>query len=101
MKRVYVAHPYGGNEENKLKVEDLVRKMVKNDSDILYISPIHSTGYLYNDVEYEKGMEYCFELLSICDELLLCEGWENSRGCKMEKAYAEKYGIPINLVITY
>lgn len=101
MKRVYVAHPYSGKEENKASVETLIRKMVKNYPDILYISPIHALGYLYNDVEYEHGMQYCFELLKACDELLLCGGWKDSRGCKMEKEYAEKNGIPINYAIRF
>lgn len=96
MKRIYVAHPYQGKKENKQLVEELIRKMVNEHPDILYISPIHSVGYLYNDVTYEHGMEYCFELLKSCDELLLCEGWETSRGCNMEKEFAEENGIPIN-----
>jgi hypothetical protein len=96
MKRIYVAHPYGGKEENKAKVETLIREMVKVSPNTLYISPIHALGYLYNDVSYKRGMMYCFELLRLCDELLLCEGWENSQGCNMEKDFAEAHGIPIS-----
>jgi len=39
-----------------------------------------------------------FSLISRCDELWLCEGWENSRGCRMKKEYAEKHNIPISYV---
>lgn len=95
LKRVYVAHPYNGNTANKDKVESIVKELVKEDPNVLYISPIHATGYLYNDVDYLTGMNYCFDLLDMCDELLLCEGWENSRGCNMEKQYAEQNGIQI------
>jgi hypothetical protein len=98
MKRIYVAHPYGGKPENKNKVERIVKDLARENPLILYISPIHATGFLYNDVDYLTGMDYCFELLSLCDELILCEGWENSRGCNMEKAFAEKHGIPIRQV---
>ena len=101
MKRIYVAHPYNGKEINKTRVEEFIRKMVKNNTDIMPVSPIHAMGYLYNDVGYEQGMQYCLELLKTCDELLLCEGWEESIGCKMEKAYAENHGIPINYVYTF
>lgn len=96
MRKVYVAHPFGGKEKNKQSVETLIRKMVKHNPDTLYISPIHATGYLYNDVGYEHGMEYCFELLRDCDELLLCEGWEGSKGCNLEKDFAEKNKILVN-----
>jgi len=95
MKRIYVAHPYGGKPENKEKVENIIKELAIKDPLTLYISPIHAVGYLYNDVDYLQGMDYCFELLSLCDELILCKGWENSRGCNMEKAFAEKHGIPI------
>ncbi len=95
MKRIYVAHPYGGKQENKNKVEQIVKDLARENPLILYISPIHAVGFLYNDIDYMQGMEYCFELLSIADELILCENWESSRGCRLEKEYAEKYNIPI------
>lgn len=95
MKKIYIAHPYNAEEHNKRSVEKIIKDLVAKDSSILYISPIHSTGYFYNDVSYDQGMEYCYELLRYCDELLLCKGWETSRGCKLEKKYAEDHGIPI------
>jgi hypothetical protein len=98
MKKVYVAHPYSGLEENKQKVEAIVKQLVKQDPDTLYISPIHTTGFYYFDISYEKGMEHCEELLWSCDELLLCDGWENSRGCKLEKAMAESWSMPIRYI---
>jgi len=95
MKKVYVAHPYGGKEENKQNVESIIRKLTRENPDTFFISPIHATGFLYTDVSYEHGMQYCFELLKMCDELLLCPGWQNSRGCNLEKPYAESLGIPV------
>jgi len=41
MKKVYVAHPYGGEEENKQKVETIIKRLVKENPDNLYVSPIH------------------------------------------------------------
>ena len=95
MKKIYVAHPYNAEERNKKSVESIIKDLVEKDPTTLYISPIHSTGYFYKNVSYEQGMEYCYELLQYCNELLLCEGWENSRGCNLEKQYAEEHGIPI------
>jgi hypothetical protein len=95
MYKIYVAHPYGGKEENKIAVEEIVKELVANNPDILYMSPIHAFGYLYDTVSYEKGMEYCIDLLRGCDELLLCEGWENSKGCCAEYTYALGKGIPV------
>jgi len=43
-------------------------------------------------------MRYCFELLSFCDELWLCPGWQKSLGCNLEKEFAEEHGIPVKEV---
>lgn len=95
MKKVYIAHPYGGIQANKDKCESIIRELARENPTTLYISPIHATGFLYHDVDYMQGMEYCFELLSMCSELILCEGWEHSRGCNLEKIYAQEHRIPI------
>lgn len=31
--------------------------------------------------------------MSRCDAVYFCEGWENTRGCKVEHAVAEAYGL--------
>jgi len=36
MKKVYVAHPYGGKEENKQAVENIIRQFVKQHPDIFF-----------------------------------------------------------------
>lgn len=95
MKKVYIAHPYGGLEENKISVEKIITELVLNMPNRLYISPIHALGYLYNLVDYKTGMDYCFELLHTCDVLVLCDSWEKSTGCCMEKEYAYTHGIQI------
>ena len=91
----YVAHPYSGKAENKAKVEAIIKQRLKDDPLKLYISPIHLLGYYYDDVEYLAGLNKCLELLRRCDVLLLCWGWETSAGCRAEKLFAEKNGIPI------
>lgn len=98
MKIIYVAHPYGGEESNKEKVEKYIEKFIKEDENNVYLSPIHATGYQYFWVDYEKGMEYCLEMLSRCDELWLCGDWENSRGCNMEFDFALKNKISVRVV---
>ncbi len=95
MKKVYIAHPYLGKRRNKKKVERLIKGFVKEGSGVLYISPIHTIGFLYFDMEYYQGMKSCLELLKMCDELWLCEGWEKSEGCRIEKEFAERTAIPI------
>ena len=95
MKKVYIAHPYLGRRRNKKKVDKIILKLLKENPTILYVSPIHAMGFYYFELSYEDGMEHCFELLSMCDELWLCRGWEKSVGCRLEKEFAERTGVPI------
>lgn len=97
MERVYIAHPYGGKEENKQKVEEIIRKLVKDNPDMMPVSPIHALGFLYNETEYIAGMNLCLKLLQSCDKLVLCPGWQGSKGCCMEYAFAQGHGIEIFL----
>lgn len=34
-----------------------------------------------------------FEMLSTADAAIFCTGWRDARGCKMEKAACDNYGI--------
>jgi hypothetical protein len=98
MKLIYVAHPFNGEKENVEKVEKIIRRLLTDNPDTVFLSPLHATGFYYHDVPYDVGMEHCLEMLRRCDELWLCEGWENSRGCGIEYSYARGTGIPIREV---
>jgi hypothetical protein len=95
LKKVYVAHPYLGLPENRARVEGIIIGLMQAYKDTVFISPIHTFGFLYKVLTYEEGMKLCLELLKMCDELWLCPGWEQSRGCRIEKETAEQCGIPI------
>lgn len=49
----------------------------------------------------DENADYCtaladaLELLSCCEAIILCPGWEKSTGCRAEKAYAIHTGIKI------
>lgn len=95
---VYIAHPFGGEKENVEKVEKIIKVLIHKHSDCTFYSPLHATGFLYGQLTYLGGMEHCFEALSRCDELWLCPGWQDSRGCNMEYAYAKAKGMPIKIL---
>lgn len=94
-KLIYICHQFGGEIENKKKVEELIRGFVEIYPDFCFISPIHSFGYLYNDVDYDTGMDYCLTLLDLCDEMWTFGNFSDSRGCTIEKSYCKRYKIPI------
>lgn len=95
-KLVYVAHPYGGKESNRKKIDMIMGDLVLNDVKHDYVSPIHNYGYVYlTGDDYQKGLDICLGLLSHCDVLVLCEGWNMSRGCKGEYEFADKHNMKI------
>lgn len=94
-KLVYICHEFGGKRENADKVAMLIKKLIDAFPDICFLSPIHSLGFFYQDVSYEKGMEYCLTLLDMCDECWTFGNKSMSAGCVIEKEYCKKHKIPI------
>ena len=106
MIKVYIAHPYGGKEENKAKVEKIIKDLIASDkrlseehlmghAEYVYISPIHA--FAFTDGTYLESINMCFALLDGCNAIRMCGDWENSRGCNMEYAYAKAKGMHIYL----
>jgi len=91
---IYLAHPFGGKQENIEKSKEIQRKIILEHG-VSVINPLANMGFLYGKITEEKAKEINTEILLVCDELWLCEGWENSDGCRYEKLYAQVNGIPI------
>ena len=41
------------------------------------------------------SIDWCIDLLSGCDAIVMCNGWENSTGCNLELAYAKGHNIRV------
>lgn len=94
MKRYYISHPFTGNEEKNKADADLIRAALKiSYPNICFINPLGMFG--------DKNTDYCtaladaLELLSACEAVIFCPGWEESTGCRAEKAFAIQQGIKI------
>ena len=98
MKLVYLAHPFLGMPENVEDARNIILKLLHKYTDVSFYSPLHATGFFYFEIPYAQGMQHCFEALRRCDELWLCRGWEESRGCNMEVDYARRIGLPIRAI---
>jgi len=90
---IYCAHKYGGKEENKIEAERKIKELQINDLNNVYISPIHTFGFMYNDVSYDTGMEMCLTLLSLCDKIIVLS--ELSEGVKREIKIAHDLKIEV------
>lgn len=94
----YISHPYGGKEENKQEVEEIVRQLAKEHPEHTFLSPIHAVGFMYNDFDYDTGLNMCLELLKRCDMMYVYGDWQNSVGCKAEIEFCEDNGIAYKII---
>lgn len=53
---------------------------------------LRSTGYKHIPLVY---LAESLKVMSRCDAVYLCEGWQNARGCLLEYAAAVQYGLRI------
>ena len=92
-KVVYISHPFGGDENNLNKVENIIIKAHESYPNYLFISPCHTFSFLYDKTDYEKGLSMCLYLLQFCDECWICGDWKSSRGCRAENEFCKEHGI--------
>jgi hypothetical protein len=104
---VYVAHRYGGDPANIERAKKITHDLQVTDLDNCYICPLLAFSHLkYGEIQYENEIALCFDILEMCDKLIvasevsqgvkleieLAEGLKNSNGEPMEVVYlADKY----------
>ena len=91
----YVAHPYtGDNQKNFQKVNDICNNLL--DHGLIIFSPI-SMNHTLHQLKPRTNFwyEYDLKLLNICDVIILCDDWKNSKGCMIEYKKAIELKLPI------
>lgn len=90
MKKVFLCQPmYGKTDEEVIKERyEITVKLRLKGYDVIdsYITEDN------NNPVYLLGES--IKLLSLADYIYLMPGWENGRGCKIEKQVADSYAIP-------
>lgn len=92
MNKVMISQPMNGiSEEEILKTHENARvKLIRNGYEVVdqylgqceAINPIACLGL-------------SIETMSECQAVYFCNGWENARGCRIEHAIAEEYGLEV------
>ena len=88
--RIYVAHPYTGDEEKSRKLaldaEEALRKATPN---VEFFNPVGRMTEQFKALPYVKVMNRYLAELASCDGIVLCGDWKNSPGCCMDAKQAK------------
>lgn len=95
----YISHPLtcdGPEGEYKHRLEEWNTSMWFQElfPDCGYVRPLEIIPHKF---DAKQASEVWIKLLKMCDGIIMCEGWENSPGCKAEKQMAESLSLDIIL----
>ena len=91
---IYVAHQYGGKPENYEAAKKVTHDLQIADKENTYLCPLMAFSHIaYNEVGYDDEMELCFDLLCLCDKLLVVGNI--SEGVSREIELAERLHLEV------
>lgn len=100
---VYISHPSKGLKKNTTKIEKIIRELYSCHgiaNNFCLVSPVHCYGFMYNDVDYETGLNFCKDLLSHCNVMLVFGDYTTSVGCNAEIEFCKHNNIPYMIMGT-
>lgn len=94
MKKLFISQPMNGKTDEEIQA---TREKAIESAKALLDEDVEVIDSVLDLPEDAKPLYYLGEslkLLSGADVAYFAKGWESARGCKIEKAAAEAYGIP-------
>ena len=91
MRRIYISAPITGMEETADERFANAVRLVREHGDIA-INPWQENK---NFCRWGDAIVAGLRLLRKCDGILLCDGWQHSRGCKIEQQFAQGAGLEV------
>ena len=99
MKRIFISQPIKNKDYNEvMRVRnEAVYKLTEwfPDETIQVIDSFIPAMYYNANNNPIVGLGTCISLMGDADYVFMCEGWENARGCCIERRVAIDYGIPV------
>lgn len=90
--KIYISLPITGREEDAREHADLIKSALsRNGHEVVNPFDIYCgknptyADYLCNDLR----------ALADCDAIMMCDGWQYSRGCRIEHFFASEFGKDI------
>ena len=91
---VYVSHAYGGNPEKLERAKKITHDLQIADKENTYICPLLALSHIgYNEIGYEEELEFCLDLLSIADKIIVAS--DLSKGVCKEIDFANLVGMEV------
>lgn len=98
MKKVFISQPMNGKTDKEILEQ---REVAIAAAEHFLGEPVEEIKSYFEDYNPESGcipLKYLaksLELLADADVAYFAPGWEDARGCKIERSCAEAYGIDI------
>lgn len=95
--KVFISQPMRGKTEEEIRkeraaAEEFVREKLGEDAEVID-SYVEGAPKTKNQAVYYLGRS--IQMLADADMLICLRGWEDARGCRIEKTIAEEYGVPV------
>lgn len=88
--KVYISLPITGHDIEEVEARCIFAKAVLKRKGHTPVSPLDVSDN--PDASYAEHMGRDISALLCCDAVVFLEGWEASRGCRLEHAATEIYG---------
>lgn len=90
--KIFLSQTMNGlSDDEIIRVREIVKKML-TENDELIDSFIEGAPAKADPLWY---LGESIKLLGSADVVVFAPGWENARGCRIERRCAEEYGIPM------
>ena len=90
----YVAHKYGGDLKNFERAKRITHDFQVSDLENSYICPLLLFSHLkYGEIGYDAEMELCYDILSICDKIIVAS--DISEGVEREIDFANLVNMEV------
>lgn len=101
-KKIYISLPISNNEDSLgYRTWEAMKFVIEKLDGYFPVYPpdmLQFVGKKPDIIEEHSYAWYIGEDLKAigdCDAILMCDGWENSKGCRIEKKFAEEMGLEI------
>lgn len=92
-KKVYISGPITGTKDYMSRFSTAHLSLARQGYSV--VNPAMVNAMLPEDTTYDEYMAMSFAMLDMCDSVYMLDGWEKSKGAKMEFERDVKNGLNI------